>query len=861
MANAQTLVTNATSITLWAGTADNLQFGLASLTAPTSGVILSGTAVSAITGQPVRHLWYGDPVSGICRIDPEVDAVIPAVGGIGGHFTNPVTCTGTLGKAAFTPSQIAYDPNTQTLYAGSSSKTNLGVIRLQYIPSGDSGQGLINPLTVTSLIGTQSTRNAQGACPQIKDPFNGSLVPNVPDAAAIGPDGNLYAGSVKDGAVIRIVSPAAFNPATDCPNNGNGSVVAQATDKINVPILSTDERNGPGHTFGLGFIGTTLLGGDNIAPWILLNATQCFTPLNGNKVCGAPPMGGQAPAPIEFLNALVPAPSAAVVTDAQFPASPGNSAYFASAATVAKASNIIASNNLTVQTNYGGTFVRITGLTADPSNVTSASLYVGVDSSQLGLNGAGAIWQVSPNCPAAPAPPPSSVSAAVSTIASDTATVSWVPTAGCTPATSYLVQTLISTGLPSDVLDQTIAAPATSAVIGGLTDGGSYVFQVQGCNAVGCSAFSPLSNAVTAVTLLPPDVASVTGADAGTGTSANVAWTLSSNGGSPVTSSTVSAFDTLNPLVPASTATVIGSGTAAIVGGLTCGESYTFTVVATNVIGSSLVSPPSLPVLIACQTTADVSVTMSAPVSVSAGSLLTYTMTVHNGGAADAAQVLLSDTLPAPFSSASSTQGVCSSAVGLTSVTCNLGAMAAGATATVTVSVSIPSGICTGLFTSTATVSALDALGVNVDPNLLNNTASATAALTSSAACGATTTDIQVGGSAKNGGPALGSTDTFTWQIKDNLGTVAANSVVFTSNMSSIFSQIVVTSTQGTCSVFLNAITCQLGTINGGGSATVTVNFNVGKVAAQFLTTGTATFNGTDTNPANNSFTVSISPK
>jgi len=70
-----------------------------------------------------------------------------------------------------------------------------------------------------------------------------------------------------------------------------------------------------------------------------------------------------------------------------------------------------------------------------------------------------------------------------------------------------------------------------------------------------------------------------------------------------------------------------------------------------------------------------------------------------------------------------------------------------------------------------------------------------------------------------------------------------------------------VTPTQGTCSTVGNQISCQLGTISGGGQAIVSVNFGVGNIAGSFPTTGSATFTGTDSNPANNSFTVTVQPK
>ena len=44
------------------------------LTAPNSGVILSGTAVNQATGLPYRHLWVPDHLSGVCRMDPELDS-------------------------------------------------------------------------------------------------------------------------------------------------------------------------------------------------------------------------------------------------------------------------------------------------------------------------------------------------------------------------------------------------------------------------------------------------------------------------------------------------------------------------------------------------------------------------------------------------------------------------------------------------------------------------------------------------------------------------------------------------------------------------------------------------------------------
>ena len=100
---------------------------------------------------------------------------------------------------------------------------------------------------------------------------------------------------------------------------------------------------------------------------------------------------------------------------------------------------------------------------------------------------------------------------------------------------------------------------------------------------------------------------------------------------------------------------------------------------------------------------------------------LTYTITVHNNGPSTATGVLVTDQLPmnTAFGTATASQGSCS----LTQpakriVTCNLGTIASGATATVTIVVGPPSK--KTVITNTASVSAATS-----DPNTANNSASA----------------------------------------------------------------------------------------------------------------------------------------
>lgn len=115
---------------------------------------------------------------------------------------------------------------------------------------------------------------------------------------------------------------------------------------------------------------------------------------------------------------------------------------------------------------------------------------------------------------------------------------------------------------------------------------------------------------------------------------------------------------------------------------------------------------------------ADLTITKTdGPDPVGVGGNLTYTLTVQNSGPAGASGVTVTDTLPASvtFISANSTQGTCSHAAG--TVTCNVGSLANGASATITIVVR-PNAIAT--ISNTASVS-----GNEPDPNTGNNSAAA----------------------------------------------------------------------------------------------------------------------------------------
>ena len=82
---------------------------------------------------------------------------------------------------------------------------------------------------------------------------------------------------------------------------------------------------------------------------------------------------------------------------------------------------------------------------------------------------------------------------------------------------------------------------------------------------------------------------------------------------------------------------------------------------------------------------ANLSVAAGAPGQVYLGSTQTYTFTVTNGGPDSATAVQLSSTLPAGLAlvSATSSVGTCTTNTGTGQVTCSLGNLASGASATV----------------------------------------------------------------------------------------------------------------------------------------------------------------------------------
>ena len=126
---------------------------------------------------------------------------------------------------------------------------------------------------------------------------------------------------------------------------------------------------------------------------------------------------------------------------------------------------------------------------------------------------------------------------------------------------------------------------ATSVIVPGLANGTPHTFTVTATNDLGTSPASAPSPAVTPVGLpgVPTAVTAVAH-DAG----ARVSWTA------PVGGGPVSRYVVRSPQLPYSVAST--DGTTHLVGGLTNGTAYSFTVTAENVAGAGPASAASTPV-------------------------------------------------------------------------------------------------------------------------------------------------------------------------------------------------------------------------------------------------------------------------
>jgi len=248
---------------------------------------------------------------------------------------------------------------------------------------------------------------------------------------------------------------------------------------------------------------------------------------------------------------------------------------------------------------------------------------------------------------------------------------------------------------------------------------------------------------------------------------------------------------------------------------------------------------------------ADLAVTKTDdPDPVTEGGNLTYTVTVTNNGPGAATNVTLTDTYDAltAFVSATATQGTCADDTG--TVTCDLGSLANGATATVTIVVTTPDVMEPQQLTNVASVS-----GTETDPVDTNDSATE---LTTVVPAGPSMADLAITkvdtpDPVISGGPAL----TYDITVTNN-GPDAATGVTVTDTVLMELPIDSATSTVGSCTINGLQVSCTIGDLAVDATATVTITVLPEPVQVPTDVDNTADVAGNENDPVtgNNSATV-----
>jgi len=218
----------------------------------------------------------------------------------------------------------------------------------------------------------------------------------------------------------------------------------------------------------------------------------------------------------------------------------------------------------------------------------------------------------------------------------------------------------------------------------------------------------------------------------------------------------------------------------------------------------------------------DISISVfDTPEALPPGDVVTYTIKVKNLGPSNALGVAITSTLPISFTpqTAIPTQGNC---VISTNLSCSLGGLFAGQTATIILSGAVDGSASPGVISLTAF-----ATSTTYDPNTGNNQETENTFISNEIA------NLNLIVVASPDPVIAGTTLIYQAQITNN-GPSISTGVTFTSTIPGLSTFINAVPGQGTCE-FNTTLSCELGTISQGGQVTLTYQVLVDPAATEFV--------------------------
>ena len=418
-------------------------------------------------------------------------------------------------------------------------------------PGFKTATGPASPLVVTGLTNgveytfTAKATNSAGA--SLSSLSSNVIIPKTtPSAPSIG---IVTPGDSK--ATVNFVAPS---------SNGGSAITSYTV------TSSPDNKTVSGLTSPLTITGLT-------------NGTPYTFTVTASNIIGSSPSSN----PSIAIRPQVPPPTLTV------PGAPTNPS--------AEGGNAQAIVRFTAPTNNGGSAISSYKVISSPGNISATGLNSPITISGLSngvaytftVNALNAVGEGSSSSstnsvtPDAPLTAPGVPVIGLATSGNSEASVNYIPPAsnGGSAITSYTV-----TSTPGNITSTGTTNPLR---IIGLTNGVSYTFTVKATNAIGTGRESAPSNSVLPMAANSAPSAPIIGTAFPGNTEATIHFSAPlANGGAAITSYTV----TSNP------GNKIKSGLSSplTVTGLTNGESYTFSVTATNANGTSLSSQNSNPV-------------------------------------------------------------------------------------------------------------------------------------------------------------------------------------------------------------------------------------------------------------------------